>query len=94
MTYWTIFCHVVGPIKDFNHVYSNIGYVLLGMLFVLIVRKRQNAHFKHEAVVEEDDDLQVVGLPPQYGLFYAMGFSLIMEGIMSACYHVRPASSY
>ncbi|GAV03157.1 sid-1b [Ramazzottius varieornatus] len=82
--------HPLGPIKDFNHVYSNIGYVLLGMLFVLIVRKRQNAHFKHEAVVEEDDDLQVVGLPPQYGLFYAMGFSLIMEGIMSACYHVCP----
>ena len=61
------------------------------MLFVLIVRLRQKAHFKHDKQVDEDEEASVVGLPPQYGLFYAMGFSLIMEGLMSACYHVRPS---
>ena len=31
-----------------------------------------------------------MGIPQHFGLFYAMGLALIMEGIMSACYHVCP----
>ena len=30
------------------------------------------------------------GIPEQYGVFYAMGGALIMEGFLSACYHVCP----
>lgn len=30
------------------------------------------------------------GIPPQFGLFYTMGIALIVEGLMSACYHVCP----
>ena len=33
---------------------------------------------------------QEMGIPQHFGLFYAMGLALIMEGIMSACYHVCP----
>nr|CAD7571328.1 unnamed protein product [Timema californicum] len=33
------------------------------------------------------------GIPQHYGLFYAMGASLIMEGILSGCYHVCPNHS-
>ncbi|KAI1242224.1 hypothetical protein IHE44_0005741 [Lamprotornis superbus] len=30
------------------------------------------------------------GIPKHFGLFYAMGIALMMEGVLSACYHVCP----
>ncbi|CAD6207953.1 GSCOCG00003211001-RA-CDS [Cotesia congregata] len=33
------------------------------------------------------------GIPQHYGLFYAMGTALMMEGLLSACYHVCPNHS-
>nr|CAD7408283.1 unnamed protein product [Timema poppensis] len=36
---------------------------------------------------------RLYGIPQHYGLFYAMGASLIMEGILSGCYHVCPNHS-
>lgn len=33
---------------------------------------------------------QEYGIPKHFGLFYAMGIALMMEGILSACYHVCP----
>lgn len=52
--------------------------------------KRQKYHYRHEKEILQEEDEHAVGLPPQYGLFYAMGISLIMEGVMSACYHICP----
>jgi hypothetical protein len=36
---------------------------------------------------------QYFGIPQHYGLFYAMGAALMMEGVLSACYHVCPNHS-
>ena len=36
---------------------------------------------------------QCYGIPQHFGLFYAMGGSLIMEGFLSACYHICPNNS-
>ena len=33
---------------------------------------------------------RLYGIPQHFGMYYAMGLALIMEGIMSACYHVCP----
>ena len=33
---------------------------------------------------------RLYGIPQHYGMYYAMGLALIMEGVMSACYHVCP----
>lgn len=33
---------------------------------------------------------QDYGIPKHFGLFYAMGIALMMEGVLSACYHVCP----
>jgi hypothetical protein len=30
------------------------------------------------------------GIPHHFGIFYAMGFALIFEGILSGCYHICP----
>lgn len=34
--------------------------------------------------------VQECGIPKHFGLFYAMGTALMMEGLLSACYHVCP----
>ena len=37
--------------------------------------------------------MQHYGIPQHFGLFYAMGIALVMEGVLSACYHVCPSYS-
>lgn len=45
LCYYNFLCaHPLGYLSDFNHVYSNLGYVLLGGLFVFIVWKRHKHH--------------------------------------------------
>lgn len=110
----------------FNNILSNLGYVMLGLLFLLIVLKRDivhnralvrndlNALVRQEGVKDREAPasrlgsdsssplidltaptsvpfpLQECGIPKHFGLFYAMGTALMMEGLLSACYHVCP----
>ena len=41
---------------------------------------------------KKDVESDKLGVPRQYGLYYAMGVALMMEGVMSACYHVCPTN--
>ncbi|KRY78129.1 SID1 transmembrane family member 1, partial [Trichinella pseudospiralis] len=72
----------------FNSVFSNVGYVLLGLLFLILVWMRdaenQRQLNRNEAFYTH------YGIPQHYGLFYAMGMALALEGILSGCYHVCP----
>jgi len=113
LCYYNYFCaHPFGLIPDFNHMYSNIGYILCGLSFVVIVRIRQltshTQHFCRNKKISEKSPVMDTekksfwklfpkidgrldhGVVMHYGLFYAMGFSLAMTGIMSAAYHVCP----
>ncbi|CAG7827875.1 unnamed protein product, partial [Allacma fusca] len=39
LCYYNFMCaHAYGYIKDFNHLYSNIGYVIFGLTFICFVR--------------------------------------------------------
>ncbi|CAF0861033.1 unnamed protein product [Rotaria sp. Silwood1] len=73
----------------FNNVFSNIGYCALGLLFLIIVYRRDMAYArfltKYPAIGKE------YGIPQHFGLFYAMGIGLFMEGLMSGCYHICPS---
>ncbi|CAF4518382.1 unnamed protein product [Rotaria sp. Silwood1] len=73
----------------FNNVFSNIGYCVLGILFFIIVYRRDKAYArfltKYPAIGKE------YGIPQHFGLFYAMAIGLFMEGILSSCYHVCPS---
>lgn len=43
--YYNFLCaHPMGVISDFNHVFSNIGYILLGLLFLGITHRREKTH--------------------------------------------------
>ena len=70
-------------------VFSNVGYILLGAMFILIVRKRAYSHAhmrrKYPRLMGQ------YGVPQHFGLFYAMGIGLIMEGVLSSAYHVCPS---
>eukprot|EP00057_Strongylocentrotus_purpuratus_P023652 XP_011678126.1 PREDICTED: SID1 transmembrane family member 2-like [Strongylocentrotus purpuratus] len=64
----------------YNNVYSNVGYVVLGFVFLVLVG------IKHYNRVHNNE----LGIHKHYSLLYALGFALIMEGVMSASYHVCP----
>ena len=80
-------------IYAFNNVVSNLGYVMVGVLFIIIVRTRevrlQRMTVDANKVSPEDSE----GIPPNFGLFYAIGLGLIGEGVFSATYHTCPSST-
>lgn len=82
LCYYNFLCaHPLGFLSDFNHVYSNVAYVLLGLVFMAQVRRRQRTTSGRP---------QDLGIPQHYGLLYSMGLALVMEGVLSACYHLCP----
>ncbi|KAK7794274.1 hypothetical protein R5R35_013605 [Gryllus longicercus] len=89
LCYYNFLCaHPFGLLSDFNHVFSNIGYVLLGLLFILLTWRRDMMHRQSDRRLDK-----YYGIPQHYGLFYALGVALMMEGILSGCYHVCPNHS-
>ncbi|XP_012056983.1 PREDICTED: SID1 transmembrane family member 1-like [Atta cephalotes] len=87
MCYYNFLCaHPLGLLSDFNHLFSNFGYVMLGLLFIFLTYSREHNELDKEKI-------KCYGIPQHYGLFYAMGTALIMEGILSASYHVCPSRS-
>uniref|UniRef100_A0A3B5BDS2 SID1 transmembrane family member 2 n=1 Tax=Stegastes partitus TaxID=144197 RepID=A0A3B5BDS2_9TELE len=87
--YYNFLCaHPLGALSAFNNILSNLGYVMLGLLFLLIVLKRDVVH--NRALLRNDLNALECGIPKHFGLFYAMGTALMMEGLLSACYHVCP----
>ncbi|KAH1186255.1 hypothetical protein KIL84_019004 [Mauremys mutica] len=87
--YYNFLCaHPLGVLSAFNNVLSNVGHVLLGCLFLLIVLRRDILH--RRSLEAKDPYTLEYGIPKHFGLFYAMGIALMMEGVLSACYHVCP----
>ncbi|XP_011060637.1 PREDICTED: SID1 transmembrane family member 1-like isoform X2 [Acromyrmex echinatior] len=87
MCYYNFLCaHPLGLLSDFNHLFSNFGYVMLGLLFIFLTYSREHNE-------PDKEKIKCYGIPQHYGLFYAMGTALIMEGILSASYHVCPSHS-
>jgi len=81
----------LGKVRDFNHLFSNLGYIVFGLLFNCLVFLRKK-NYKALSCTEQRFDPHLHGIPQQSGLYYAMGCALIMEGIMSGCYHICPAT--
>lgn len=89
LCYYNFLCsHPLWGLSDFNHVFSNIAYLCLGLLFVTLTYQRESNHRKTVAKIRNLD--RCYGIPQHFGIFYAMGAALVIEGIMSACYHVCP----
>lgn len=92
LCFYNFWCaHPLGPLSDFNHVFSNIGYILFGVLFVVVCARQNHRHTRAAQIDYKID--KYYGIPQHFGIFYAMGGSLIMEGLLSACYHICPNNS-
>ena len=88
LCYYNFLCsHPLFFLSDFNHVFSNLGYLLLGILFIFIVSVREK--YDYNSFLFD----RGMGIPQHYGLYYAMGFALMMEGILSGSYHLCPNHS-
>jgi len=88
--YYNFRCaHRLSFLTSFNNVFSNIGYIMLGILFILLVCRRDRLHRKHLLALDPNAD--PCGIPQHFGVFYAMGIALVMEGVLSGCYHVCPS---
>jgi len=76
--------------SDFNHVISNISYLLFGFSFILLAKLkiRQLPEDKHP----RNDHESETGLLQQMSIFYAMGFCLMAQAFFSVCYHVCPTN--
>ncbi|CAH0714033.1 unnamed protein product, partial [Brenthis ino] len=82
--YYNFLCaHRAGTLSDFNHVLSNLGYLLLGALFLLQVRRRRLRRRRRPRHQE-------YGIPAHYGLLSALGAGMMVVAVLSASYHVCP----
>uniref|UniRef100_A0A2A4K1B3 Uncharacterized protein n=1 Tax=Heliothis virescens TaxID=7102 RepID=A0A2A4K1B3_HELVI len=82
--YYNFLCaHPLGGLSDFNHVFSNVGYLLLGALFMLQVRRRKLRRRRKPRHEE-------YGIPAHYGLLSSLGAAMMMVALLSASYHVCP----
>ncbi|XP_068097009.1 SID1 transmembrane family member 2 isoform X2 [Hyperolius riggenbachi] len=87
--YYNFLCaHPLGSLSAFNNILSNLGYIMLGLLFLIIVLQRELRYNRSRMYMRAQ--LEECGIPKHFGLFYAMGTALMMEGLLSACYHVCP----
>ena len=73
---------------DFNHFFSNLGYGIFGLTFIGIVYMQAKKY--QEAGSNVKELLSNHGIPFLTGVYYSMGGALVMEGFMSAAYHICP----
>jgi hypothetical protein len=76
--------------SDFNHVISNMSYVVFGFGFILCVYLKSKS--LPSAQNNKNDHLSETGIMQQLSIFYAMGFALVFQGLFSVCYHVCPTN--
>ena len=76
--------------SDFNHVISNISYVVFGLAFMSLawIKTLKLPPENHP----RNDHESSKGLLQQMSIFYAMGFALTAQGFFSVCYHVCPTN--
>ncbi len=99
MCYYNFLCTLpLLNVRDFNHVFSNIGYMFCGLTYIAVVWYRKKKYvakleaLREAAQANPGSRLMPRGLPQHFGIYYAMGFALISEGVLSAIYHVCPTN--
>ena len=100
MCYYNFLCALPSKrVRDFNHIFSNIAYLGFGSLFIFLTwfRKIQHERFIKRlntvaGELETEEAELEYGIPQHFGMFYAIGFSMILEGFFSSCYHVCPTT--
>ncbi|CAD6187161.1 unnamed protein product [Caenorhabditis auriculariae] len=71
--------------------FGNMGYILLGLLLVIMNKEKEVRYQRMAAKAEELET--VFGLPQHGGVMNALSFAVILEGVLSASYHICPSGS-
>ena len=79
-----------GIFDDFNHIISNTGYIVYGLVFIVLVRLK--AHLLPAENRTDSDHLNKFGLPQQHSIFYTLGICMVLQGIFSAVFHTCPSN--
>ncbi|KAI6651764.1 SID1 transmembrane family member 1-like [Oopsacas minuta] len=94
LCYFNFKCaHPLDGAVSFNNIWSNIAYLVLGLIFVVLTAIKhiiRNDKYPREQE-EKYRDYRKRGITPYYGFYYAMGFALMSEGLMSSIYHTCPS---
>jgi len=69
-------------IEAFNNVASNLGYLLLGLSFLFYIRVKD----RYNPI-----EPLTIGLHGDRSLYYALGWSVTLEGVFSGLYHLCPS---
>ena len=75
--------------RMFNHLMSNIGYLILGLLFWCMVSMRKDTMMKQ---IKAKGRQVKCGVVRKFDMFYTMALTLVMIGVMSSCYHLCPTN--
>jgi len=70
-----------GVFQDANHILSNLGYIVFGAAFTLMVRVK--SHMLPEDNRPNLDHQGEQGLAQQHSIFYTMGFSMVLQVLIS-----------
>lgn len=85
--YYNFFCvYLLGNFSVFNNIFSNLGYILLGLFFLFIILQWEINY--NWVLLCNDFYVLECGIFKYFGLFYVMGIVLMMEGLFSVCYYV------
>ena len=92
LCYYNFKCAIpYGVLSAFNNVWSNTGYILLGTIFIIIITIRK---YRFRKAVQNDREFyHTHALPQFFGVYYAMGIAMVMEGLMSGFYHICPSGA-
>ena len=73
---------------DFNHIISNCGYVMYGLMFIFLVWRKSVI-----LRVEQNQERKIFGSRQQYSIFYTLGVCMILQGICSGIFHLCPSNT-
>ena len=94
LCYFNLKCaHILDGAVSFNNIWSNIGYFVLGSIFIVLTLIKQIIRDMKYPVDEKEKyrEYRKRGITPYFGFHYALGLALISEGLMSSIYHTCPS---
>jgi len=105
--YYNFKCaNTVLGLAAFNNIISNLGYIILGIIYLLFIRTQDKdedlSNIQQEPpspkLTALDAEAPLLesksgprGLHRDFSLYYCLGWTLVLEGIFSALYHVCPS---
>tara|TARA_Y100001970_G_C14258047_1_gene877068 strand:- start:684 stop:1871 length:1188 start_codon:yes stop_codon:yes gene_type:complete len=78
--------HDLGGIPAFNNVISNMGYIILGLVYICYIKLSRIEYFGDSL---QDDT--IYGVYNKKSIYYSLGLVLTLEGVYSAIYHICPS---